>query len=179
MDAELADDLWTMGAGHLIGVKALFEEATRQAQGGDDVEQKVFNGPHSASIHLLIGYSLELLLKAAYVLNGATRRDLGARGVGHDLLLTLDRAEAAGFRSRTPDLRYVVERLSEMHLKHQFRYGGLERFQMPALEVTLPMLEGLAREIGADLRAITVSSGYPFKESGLSIRRPRRRSRNR
>lgn len=153
IDVESADDLWTRGAGHLIGAKALAATAREDAMrtAANDVEQTVFNGKYSASIHLLIGFAFELLLKSAFILNGGNARELSVRGIGHDLLLALDKAEGVGFTSSDPRLRLIAERLRESHLSHQFRYGGLDKFHMPELSVTLLVLETLIVEIRQSL----------------------------
>ncbi|QLC24623.1 hypothetical protein HFP57_05985 [Parasphingopyxis algicola] len=155
-NVQLADDLWTRGAGHVLGVQALVDAASESAiaDGASDVSQMTFNGRHSASIHLLVGFAFELLLKTAFLLHGGNSKDLGPSCIGHDLLTALDKAEEVGFQSNCANLRWFVENLREPHKKHWFRYGGPDSVTMPAIELTLPALDALAREVGADLRRV-------------------------
>jgi hypothetical protein len=149
MDRTLADELWTRGASHALSAQALAEFARQEAvsAGAADVEQHAFNGKFSASIHLLIGFSFELLLKSAYILHGGDANALN-RNIRHDLLVALEEAEKAGFISSVQNLRWVVECIREPHIEHQFRYGGAEIIEMPGLELSLPTLDGLVRELG-------------------------------
>ena len=150
-DVDLAKQLWIMGGGHLLGTEAVIERARAYVDevNADDPEQVIFSGKFSASIHLLIGYAFELLLKSAYLAHGGDPEKLGVRGIGHDLIAALDEAEARGFKSGVEHLRWVVERVREPHLAHQFRYGGMDEFEMPDLKHTLAALNGLARELQA------------------------------
>ncbi|MDP9421673.1 MAG: hypothetical protein M3Q19_02355 [Pseudomonadota bacterium] len=113
----------------------------------EDIQKAVFNGRYSASIHLLAGYSLELLLKCACYLHGGEEGRLRSRKLRHDLTALLDEAEALGYGSAVPNIRWVAENLREPHLNHQFRYGGAEQVAMPELEVTLEVLRGLCIEL--------------------------------
>lgn len=148
-ELDLARQLWTMGGGHVIGTEAVVERARRYVEevGAEDPEQVIFNGKYSASIHLLIGYAFELLLKSAYLAHGGDPKKLGSRGIGHDLVVALDKAEACGFKSQVEHLRWIVERVREPHLAHQFRYGGMEKIEMPDLKHTLEAMNGLAYEL--------------------------------
>lgn len=157
MDIKLADDLWARGAGHVISAQALVRQAEKEAldRRADDVDRAIFSGKYSASIHLLIGFAFELLIKTAYLLHGGSPLKLGARGLGHDLVSALDEAEELGFTSPVANLRWIVEHLREPHHKHVFRYGGIDEFRMPALELTLPALEELVRDLGAQIRHLS------------------------
>ena len=138
-----------MGGGHVIGAEALIERARDYVQEIDaaDSEKIIFNGKYSASIHLLIGYAFELLLKTAYLAHGGDPAKLGNRGIGHDLIAALNEAEAVGFRSEVITLRWIVEHVRAPHLVHQFRYGGMGTIEMPDLNLTLEAMNGLAYEL--------------------------------
>lgn len=150
MDLELARNLWTIGGGHVLGAEAVVLRAQEWAKetGSNDPEKAVFNGKFSASIYLLLGYSLELLLKAAFVAHGGDPKQLGPRGIGHDLGAALKAAEERGFQSGAPHLSQIVELLQLPHREHQFRYGGMNDFPLPAnVDEVLSNLNHLAFEL--------------------------------
>lgn len=152
IDLKLADDLWTRGAAHVLGADLLIRESTRNFdQDGVDYDQLVFNGPYSASTHLLIGFAFELLLKAAYLAHGGSPARLGPKGIGHDLEDAYRAAIDVGFCSAVSNLEWLVKNLRLPHLKHHFRYGGPERITMPDFKFTMPALETLAREVRAKI----------------------------
>ena len=153
MEKGLIDDLWTRGGAHVIAVGALVDVARQHAAEIDapDIEQWAFNGNYSASIHLLIGFAFELLLKSAYLLSGGDKANLSQRGIGQDLIKAFDSAEELGFRSDAENLRSILEYLREPHLKHYFRYGGPAQIAMPDLDATLVALHTLAGELQIQL----------------------------
>lgn len=155
MNVELADTLWTRSAGHALSAKVLLEEARLHAKesGAKDIDQAVFNGRYSASIHLLIGYAYELSLKAAFLLHGGQPQEM-QREIGHDLVRALNKAEERGFKSAVDNLRWVIERIRDPHQTHQFRYGGRDTFEMAALESSFPRLEQLVNEVCNLIEAI-------------------------
>lgn len=154
MDEELARNLWNMGGAHVIGAEAVVRRAQEWANeiNADDPEKAVFNGKFSASIYLLLGYGLELLLKSAFVAHGGDSKLLGSRGIGHDLDAALKAANGAGFKSDAPHLGEIVRLLQEPHREHQFRYGGMDGFELPAnVDEVLNSLNQLASELQAVL----------------------------
>ena len=112
-----------------------------------DEEGAAFTGAYSPSIHLLIGYSFELPLKATYIHHGGDRDSL-RRDLGHDLSSALKAARRAGFRTSIENLVWILEHLRDPHRGHEFRYGQREKVTMPAFSLTLPALNALAREVG-------------------------------
>lgn len=150
MNEELARNLWNMGGGHAIGAEAVIRRAQDWAAeiGADDPEKAVFNGKYSASIYLLLGYACELLLKAAFVAHGGDPDQLGPRGIGHDLRAALKAVEERGFQSGAPHLSQIVELLQPSHRAHQFRYGGMDEFPLPAnVDEVVANLHHLASEL--------------------------------
>lgn len=134
-----------------MGAEALrltsIEVAT--SQGSEDVDRIAFNGPLSASMHLLIGYGFELNLKAMFLLHKGDETQLwrGPKAIGHDLIAAIDAAESVGFRTSILSLRWVLENLRDSHLAHHWRYGGAPSITIPALETSLPVLQQLTREV--------------------------------
>ena len=150
MNEELARNLWNMGGGHALGAEAVVRQAKDWAKeiGAEDAEKAVFNGKYSASIYLLLGYGFELLLKAAFVALSGDPKLLGVRGIGHDLVKALKAAEESGFRSDAPHLHQIVELLELPHREHQFRYGGMDEFNLPAdVDEVVANLNHLAVEV--------------------------------
>lgn len=76
MSIEIARDLFESARGHALSGNLLYNAALAKAEdeGQPDPAQWAFSGPYSISIHYLIGLSLELLLKTAYVLHGGGRQ---------------------------------------------------------------------------------------------------------
>lgn len=154
MNLELARNLWTMGGAHSLGAEAVVRRAQEWAKeiSAEDPEKAIFNGKYSASIYLLLGYGFELLLKAAFVYHGGDPKQLGPRGIGHDLGAALKAAEENGFRSEAPNLHEIIELLQRPHHDHQFRYGGMDDFPMPAnVDEVVASLHHLASELQVSL----------------------------
>jgi hypothetical protein len=150
MTLEIARQLWTFGGAHSHGAEAVVVRAYEWATeiGANDPEEAVFNGQYSAPIYLLLGYGFELLLKSAFVAHGGDTNQLGNRGIGHDLTSALQAAEQQGFRSDAPNLHEIINLLHEPHLAHQFRYGGMDNFPLPAnLKEVVSRLHDLAAEL--------------------------------
>lgn len=124
------------------------------ADDADDIEQMIFNGPYSVSIHLLIGFGFELFLKAAYLCHGGSAAKLGQGGIGHSLPKALSMAEKTGFRSCVGNLGWLIDSIHESHRRNYFRYGGLPGVSMPELTSSLPALETLGREVQIPLRRL-------------------------
>jgi hypothetical protein len=144
-----ASNLWSKGKGHLFGVLAIEEAARSYAieHEIEDVDQFVFSGHFSASLHFLIGLAAELLTKAAFILHGGDPAYVRKPGVGHDLIKLIDAAEAQGFVAPDGNTRAVFELLREPHLHHQFRYGMEDEVPMPDLLHTIPALQTLSNYV--------------------------------
>lgn len=146
---KLADSLWTKGAAHAESAKELSKLAAMRARekNSPDEEGAAFTGTYSPSIHLLIGYSFELLLKAAYTHHGGDRDSL-RRDLRHDLSAVLTAATEAGFETRIDSLAWIVKHLRDPHRGNEFRYGQREKVTMPSFSQSLPALDALVREVG-------------------------------
>ncbi|KHL24988.1 hypothetical protein PK98_14190 [Croceibacterium mercuriale] len=148
MNEDYARDLWHMGASHALAAAAVARRAQEWAEvsGAENPEIAVTNGRYSPSIFLLIGYSLEILLKTACIAHGSDPKEL--RDIGHDLEAALTSAERLGFCSSAPQLRKIVELLRQPHREHHFRYSGMDDFPLPAdVDEVLGNLNHLAWEL--------------------------------
>lgn len=134
---KVAEDLFTTAASHSLAARQLAEVGGEAA----------FNGPTSASIFLLIGYALELSLKAAFVHLGGTVED-AQYDVGHKLKRALRRATERGFQPEAPHLHWLIDSLHAAHAKHYFRYlGGPATVQLPELPDALGIMEIHVRQV--------------------------------
>jgi hypothetical protein len=88
MSVEVARSLYRSAQSHALSGNLLYNAALAEALGENhhDPEASVFNGTYSLSIHYLIGLSLELYLKSAYVLRGGAADERSLRAIGHDLV---------------------------------------------------------------------------------------------
>jgi hypothetical protein len=144
-----AHNLWTKGKGHLFGAIAI-EQASRAyavEHGIGDAYQFVFSGQFSASLHMLVAFAAEILLKSAFILHGGDPADVRKPDIRHDLIKLLDAAEGRGFEAPDAQTRAILEYLREPHLKHQFRYGDMPEVPMPGLVHTIPALQLLSNKL--------------------------------
>lgn len=151
----LADNLWSKGKGHLHGALALEQVSRTHAteHGMEDIDEFVFSGLYSVSLHLLLGFAAELLTKAAYILHGGSPEFVKKWRVGHDLIALLDAAGERGFVALEPRTREIFELLRKPHQDHQFRYGDEEEVPMPDLLHTLPALQMMSNQVQEMLEA--------------------------
>lgn len=133
MSAEIARGLFESARGHALAGELLYKAALAKAEedGHPDPAQWAFSGPYSISIHYLIGLSLELLLKTAYVLHGGGADDKSLRALGHRLVDTLNAVEALGFHSQAPNLSEIAGYLNEPYAQHHFRYFQPDQMPLP------------------------------------------------
>ena len=133
MTLKLACELFESGRSHALTSDFLYRSALRDGEerGVPDPELFAFNGTYSLSIHYLLGLGLELMLKAANVAWGGPSDDKFLRDIGHDLVKAFDAAEAAGFASKAPRLREIIEVMRQPFKAHWFRYGKPDTFALP------------------------------------------------
>lgn len=144
MTIETARVLLLSGRSHGLASDLLYRSAVVEGQdkGVADPDLYAFNGPHSLSIHYLVGLSLELLLKAAYVAAGGPGDVRHLRNaIGHDLLVALEMAEQQGFHSEAPHLHEIVGHMNEPYKNHHFRYDQPNEIALPDFN---QMLEAIA-----------------------------------
>tara|TARA_R110000772_G_scaffold46876_5_gene107075 strand:- start:2642 stop:3118 length:477 start_codon:yes stop_codon:yes gene_type:complete len=157
MTIELARQLFETGRSHALASELLYRSAIKEGEGRDDAsdaEHFAFNGTYSLSTHYLLGLGLELMLKSAIVAWGGPSDNESLRKVGHDLVKALDTAEAAGFESKAPNLRDILEVLHEPFKQHWFRYGRPDKFALPGdFAQVVAALEVLDEELRSRLEA--------------------------
>lgn len=150
MSRPFAEILFTSGRGHALSADLLYKAAYESglSKGIADPELFAFNGPHSLSIHYLLGLGLELMLKAAIVEWSGDKNEKLLRYVGHDLIRAIDEAERFGFHSAAPHLRDILAVLHEPFKAHWFRYERPEGFPLPGdFEQVVETLDILDREL--------------------------------
>ena len=97
------------------------------------------------SIHLLIGFSFKLALKAAYMSLGGDSEMLTR--FNHDLTKTLQAARKRGFAFGDKRLGMLIDALRNTHADHYFRYGTAPTVLLPTFQETLPMLQELVVDV--------------------------------
>jgi hypothetical protein len=149
MSIEIARDLFESARGHALSGNLLYNAALAKAEAEEqpDPAQWAFSGPYSISIHYLIGLSLELLLKTAYVLHGGGADDNSLKALGHKLVGALNTVEGLGFHSAAPNLREIVELLNEPYAQHHFRYFQPEQMPLPDVPDVYAALQVLTDEL--------------------------------
>ena len=71
--------------------------------------------------YLLLGFALEIVLKAAFVHLGGDIQ-VAKRDIGHDLPRALASAKAQGFQPENDHLAWLAETMADVHRNHSFRY---------------------------------------------------------
>jgi hypothetical protein len=153
---RLANSLLESGRGHALSAVLLRDASLQKAQleNMPDAERFAFNGPHSLSVHYLLGLGIELMLKAALSRLDDEMDDRGLRGIGHNLIRALDLTEAAGFISQAPNLRELVGILNEPYQSHWLRYERPGEFPLPGdFEQVVETLAILDEELRALIQA--------------------------
>ena len=148
----LATELFETGRSHALTAELLYRASIEEGhrKGVADVDLFAFNGPHSLSLHYLLGLGIELMLKAAIVAwSGVEDEKFLRLDIGHDLIRALDAAEEAGFHSAAPHLREITQVLREPYKAHWFRYGKPDEFALPGdfvqVVTSLDVLDGELR----------------------------------
>ena len=135
MTIEIARSLYEGARAHALSGELLYNAVMKKAadEQHPDPAASAFNGTYSLSIHYLIGLSLELYLKSAYVLHGGAADDRSLRAIGHRLVDALNAVEGQGFQSQAPNLREIAEHLNEPFSQHYFRYHRPEQMALPVV----------------------------------------------
>lgn len=83
--------------------------------------------PSQSNVHmavpfyLLVGFSLETVLKAAYVQLGGDMK-VAKYEICHDLPKALSCASSQGFKPTNAQLEWLTDTLADVHRNHSFRY---------------------------------------------------------
>ena len=135
MTIEIARSLYEEARAYALSGELLYNAAMEKSadEQHPDPASSAFNGTYSLSIHYLIGLSLELYLKSAYVLHGGAADDRSLRAIGHRLVDALNAVEGQGFQSQAPNLREIAEHLNGPFSQHYFRYHRPERMALPVV----------------------------------------------
>lgn len=151
MPNDLARELLEAGRAHALSSDLLYRASIDEAHRREvDPELFAFNGPHSLSVHYLLGLGLELMLKAALVELDPDTDDRRLRSIGHDLLAAWEAAQAAGFVSTAEQLQAILEVMNEPYKAHWFRYGRPDAFALPGdFAQVVDTLETLDAELRA------------------------------
>jgi hypothetical protein len=75
----------------------------------------------SVPFYLLLGFSLETILKAAYIHLGGDMK-VAKQDIGHDLTKALAFATDRGFLPENKHLGWLTETMADVHRNHLFRY---------------------------------------------------------
>lgn len=137
MSAEpTAQSLLVTAAGHAASAEVLRHAAKKDPD----------NGIYSASMWFLMGWAVELSLKAAILHFGG--READCKKVGHDLNAALAEAINRGYASKLNNLQNLVRDLDITHQKHFFRYMNEGDTEVPGdSALALAVLKGLIVEI--------------------------------
>lgn len=98
--------------------------------------------------YLLVGFSLETVLKSAYVHLGGDMK-VAKREIGHDLPKALAYANGQGFQPTNGRLEWLTETLAEVHRDHSFRYlTGDGELQVADEACSLDIVDDLIVQVG-------------------------------
>ncbi|MEQ1548362.1 MAG: hypothetical protein ABL918_06890 [Chakrabartia sp.] len=75
----------------------------------------------SVPFYLLLGFSLETILKAAYIHLGGQMK-FAKQSIGHDLTKALASAKDNGFVPENQHLEWLTATMTDVHRSHLFRY---------------------------------------------------------
>lgn len=136
-ETPTARSLLMAAAGHLASAELM------RVAGEPDPD----NGLHSVSMWFLMGWTTELVLKAAILQSGGSEAE--CRKAGHDLLAALTALTKRGYVTNVKNIENLARDLNITHQSFFFRY-------MPAADTEVP---GNSRLCLAVLRAFIVEVG--------------------
>jgi len=98
--------------------------------------------------YLLVGFSLETVLKAAYVHLGGDMK-VAKRDIVHDLPKALAFARDRGFQPENEHLGWLTETMADVHRNHSFRYlTGDGELRVADETWSLCILDDLLAQVG-------------------------------
>lgn len=111
-------------------------------------------GAAKANIHmtvpfyLLLGFSLETILKAAYLYFGGDL-EVAKRDIGHNLTKALTCAKDLGFQPENVHIEWLTDTMADVHRNHSFRYLTGDGALLVADEIhSLNILDDLVVQVG-------------------------------
>ncbi len=138
-----AEGLLIMASSHLTAAELIVE-----AEG-----DRAFNGRMSAALFLLLGFAMELSLKAAYLHFGG-RKHVAKNEIGHSLKKALAAAKLQGYPA-SDELTWIAEALEKPHRTNYFRYlDGPANVEIPEPAIVIsalkPVISDVARLVYPD-----------------------------
>lgn len=98
--------------------------------------------------YLLVGFSLETILKAAYLRLGGDIK-LAKNDIGHDLPKALAFAKDRGFQPDSEHLEWLTDTMAEVHRNHSFRYlAGDGDLRVADEALSLRVVDDLVVQVG-------------------------------
>ena len=98
--------------------------------------------------YLLLGFSLETTMKAAYLHLGGDMK-VAKRDIGHDLTMALACAKDLGFQPENRHLDWLTDTMVDVHRNHSFRYLTGDGVLRVADEIhSLSILDDLVVQVG-------------------------------
>ncbi len=98
--------------------------------------------------YLLVGFSLETVLKAAYVHLGGNI-EIAKKKIRHNLPTALQHASEKGFEPENRQVKWLVDSIADVHQNHSFRYlTGKGELAIPDAVHGLRILDDLVCQVG-------------------------------
>jgi len=98
--------------------------------------------------YLLVGFSLETVLKAAYLQLGGDVK-VAKYEIAHDLPRALASARDRGFQPENVHLAWLTETMADGHRQHTFRYlTGNDTINAPDVTLSLNIVDDLVAQVG-------------------------------
>lgn len=113
-----------------------------------DCEEHNDSGPLAPAIYMMLGFVVELQLKAFLAHRGLD--DAALRRISHDLPAAYQAALANGFPRDIP-IANLVDGLAEPHRQHSFRYMVEADIELPLIDPMMPWFEECLDRVGGVL----------------------------
>jgi hypothetical protein len=137
-----AKDFFKAADGHRRAVELLIDHEFRSDGSRDSVFFAIYN---------VLGFAVELYLKAFLAKSGMADSELWTRQYGHDLQRLFEEAKKRGFDVRLPEMVAIVDLLSAGHGSYGYRYvhdgSDLTYFQ------SLPLVLLVLRDVHASMQS--------------------------
>jgi hypothetical protein len=102
----------------------------------------------SVPFYLLLGFSLETILKAAYIHHGGKIKT-AKKNIGHDLTKAFNQAINQGFKPGNKHLKWLTKTMTDVHRNHSFRYlTGEGELRVPVETCAMVIVDDLVVQVG-------------------------------